>query len=34
MKKFNYSGGDWKVRKTVDDSGDYEFPTYDINCYT
>lgn len=22
--------GEWAVRKTVDDSGDYEFPTYDI----
>ena len=23
-------GGQWAVRKTVDDSGDYPFPTYDI----
>lgn len=23
-------GGEWKIRKTVDDSGDYPFPTYDI----
>lgn len=22
--------GDWRIRKTVDESGDYPFPTYDI----
>ena len=22
--------GEWKIRKTVDESGDYPFPTYDI----
>ena len=26
----NATGGDWRVRKTVDESGDYPFPTYDI----
>jgi hypothetical protein len=30
MNKKDYSSGNWIVRKTVDDSGDYPFPTYDI----
>lgn len=24
------STGEWRIRKTVDDTGDYPFPTYDI----
>lgn len=24
------TGGEWRIRKTVDDSGDYPYPTYDI----
>ena len=28
--KLKHTGGEWKVRKTVDESGDYPFPTYDI----
>jgi hypothetical protein len=30
MKNLKCSGGQWLIRKTVDDSGDYEVPTYDI----
>jgi len=30
MSKFKHTGGDWKIRKTVDETGDYPFPTYDI----
>jgi hypothetical protein len=28
--KLLHTQGEWKVRTTVDDSGDYPFPTYDI----
>jgi len=28
--KFKHTSGKWKVRKTVDNSGDYPVPTYDI----
>jgi hypothetical protein len=24
------TGGEWRIRKAVDESGDYPFPTYDI----
>jgi hypothetical protein len=30
MQKLKHTGGEWRVRKTVDESGDYPFPTYDI----
>jgi hypothetical protein len=30
MSKLSYTSGDWIVRKTVDETGDYPFPTYDI----
>lgn len=30
MSKLQHTQGDWKIRKTVDESGDYPFPTYDI----
>ena len=26
----NCTAGEWKIRKTVDNSGDHPFPTYDI----
>ena len=28
--KLKHTGGNWIVRKTVDNSGDYPFPCYDI----
>ena len=30
MSKLKHTQGDWRIRKTVDESGDYPFPTYDI----
>ena len=30
MSKLQHTQGDWRIRKTVDESGDYPFPTYDI----
>ena len=30
MDNLNHTGGNWRIRKTVDESGDYPFPTYDI----
>ena len=30
MSNLKHTGGDWKIRKTVDETGDYPFPTYDI----
>ena len=29
-QKLNHTSGEWIIRKTVDESGDYPFPTYDI----
>lgn len=30
MSKLQHTPGEWRIRKTVDESGDYPFPTYDI----
>jgi hypothetical protein len=30
MSKLKHTHGKWKIRTTIDDSGDYPFPTYDI----
>lgn len=30
MSNLRHTQGDWRIRKTVDESGDYPFPTYDI----
>ena len=30
MSNLKHTGGKWVIRKTVDTSGDYPFPTYDI----
>lgn len=30
MSKLKHIQGEWRVRKAVDETGDYPFPTYDI----
>ena len=30
MSKLQHTQDNWRIRKTVDESGDYPFPTYDI----